>query len=141
MTFSEIVKNGCAEWQLPITDEAVTRILRAKAKFSLATEAADPDFAAHAQVNKAVCHKAITRLAGGTVGGKVLYASAPIKELAFGLTHADPRKLTFGQMANMYTGEAYTTLDKLAKIRQGATSGNKAEEKDAHRKCICLLVR
>ena len=28
MTFSEIVKNGCAEWQLPITDEAVARMER-----------------------------------------------------------------------------------------------------------------
>ncbi len=28
MTFAEIVKNGCNEWNLPITDEAVTRMER-----------------------------------------------------------------------------------------------------------------
>jgi hypothetical protein len=28
MTFSEIVKNGCAEWQLPVTDEAIARMER-----------------------------------------------------------------------------------------------------------------
>ena len=28
MTFSEIVKNGCQEWQLPVTDEAVERMER-----------------------------------------------------------------------------------------------------------------
>ena len=93
-------------------DEAVERILRAKEKFG-AAPGEMPDFAAHAQINATVCHKAVTRLTEGTLSGKVLYASAPVKELAFGLTHADPRKLTFGQMANMYTGAPYTTLDKL----------------------------
>lgn len=94
-------------------DEAVSRLLRAKAKFGGQYEGAGPDFAAHAALNAAVCRKAITRLSAGTLSGRVLYASAPIKELAFGLTHADPRKLTFGQMANIHTGDAYTTLDKL----------------------------
>lgn len=94
-------------------DEAVGRILRAKAKFSLAEPAAKPDFDAHAAVNKAACLKAVTKLSGGTISGNALYAGAPIKELAFGLTHADPRKLTFGQMANMHTGCAYTTLDRM----------------------------
>jgi len=95
-------------------DDAVARILRAKAKFAITGESAAPDFTAHAALNETVCRKAITRLTEGTLSGKVLYASAPVKELAFGLTHADPRKLTFGQMANMYTGDAYTTLDKLS---------------------------
>lgn len=93
-------------------DEAVSRILRAKEKFG-AEPTAMPDFAAHAALNAAACRKAVTRLTEGTLSGKVLYASAPVKELAFGLTHADPRKLTFGQMANMHTGDPYTTLDKL----------------------------
>ena len=93
-------------------DEAVSRILRAKEKFGAEPTAA-PDFASHAALNAAACRKAVTRLTDGTISGRVLYASAPVKELAFGLTHADPRKLTFGQMANMYTGDAYTTLDKL----------------------------
>ncbi|MBR2943086.1 MAG: glycoside hydrolase family 3 protein [Clostridia bacterium] len=94
-------------------DEAVSRILRAKAKFGAAFEGAAPDFEKHAALNAAVCRKAITRLSHGVLEGRVLYASAPINERAYGLTHADPRKLTFGQMANMYTGDAYTTLDKL----------------------------
>ena len=94
-------------------DEAVSRILREKEKFGAAPRETAPDFAAHAKLNEIVCHKAITRLADGRISGKVLYASAPVREVAFGLTHADPRKLTFGQMANLYTGDAYTTLDKL----------------------------
>ena len=94
-------------------DDAVARILRAKAKFGAAPSENAPDFAAHAALNAKACRKAVTRLTEGTLSGKVLYASAPVKEIAFGLTHADPRKLTFGQMANMYTGDAYTTLDKL----------------------------
>ena len=100
--------------EIPMTriDEAVSRILRAKAKFG--AEPTDvPDFEAHAVLNADVCSKAITRLTEGVLSGKVLYASAPVKELAFGLTHADPRKLTFGQMASLYTGDAYTTLDKI----------------------------
>jgi len=95
-------------------DDAVARILRAKEKFGNTDGGAAPDFAAHAALNKTVCRKAVTCLTEGEITGRVLYASAPVKELAFGLTHADPRKLTFGQMANMYTGDAYTTLDKLA---------------------------
>ena len=94
-------------------DNAVENILRAKAKFGSTAGAPAPDWAAHAALNTAVCRKAVTRLSHGVLEGRVLYASAPIKELAFGLTHADPRKLTFGQMANMHTGCAYTTLDKL----------------------------
>ena len=93
-------------------DEAVERILRAKAKFGAEPTAA-PDFAEHAALNAKACRMAITRLTEGELTGKVLYASAPVNELAFGLTHADPRKLTFGQMANIYTGAPYTTLDKL----------------------------
>lgn len=101
--------------EIPMTriDDAVARILRAKAKFGAAPSETAPDFAAHAALNKTACSKAITRLCGKTITGKVLYASAPVKELAFGLTHADPRKLTFGQMANMHTGDAYTTLDQV----------------------------
>lgn len=94
-------------------DQAVEHLLQAKAKFGGGASAMEPHFAAHGELNKAVCRKAITRLAEGGISGKTLYASAPVKELAFGLTHADPRKLTFGQMAHQYTGDSYTTLDKL----------------------------
>ncbi len=98
-------------------DEAVDRLLAAKARFGGANAQAAPDFAAHAALNRALCRKAVTRLTPGTLSGRVLYASAPIDELAFGLTHADPRRLTFGEMAGMHTGEAYTTLDRLQAAR------------------------
>lgn len=94
-------------------DHAVERLLRAKAKFGGGASDAEPDFAAHAALNKAVCQKAVTRLSCGQISGRILYAGAQVNELAFGLTHADPRKLSFGQMANQYTGDSYTTLDKL----------------------------
>lgn len=94
-------------------DDAVAHVLRAKQKFAAIDAAAAPDFAAHAALNRAVCRKAVTRLTEGVLTGRVLYASVPVSELAFGLTHADPRKLTFGEMAGMYTGCAYATLDHL----------------------------
>lgn len=94
-------------------DDAVARVLRAKQKFAGAEESAAPDFPAHAALNRTACQRAVTRLSPGLLSGRVLYASAPVKELAFGLTHADPRKLTFGQMAGMYTGCPQATLDQL----------------------------
>ena len=94
-------------------DEAVAHVLAGKAAFCSRPAQTEPDFAAHAALNAEVCRRAVTRISGSTATGRVLYASAPVKELAFGLTHADPRQLTFGQMAAMHTGGAYTTLDKL----------------------------
>lgn len=94
-------------------DDAVNRLLRAKARFGGPYVQATIDTQAHAALNAQVCRKAITRLAPGCIVGKAIFASAPVKELAFGLTHADPRKLTFGQMANQYTGDPFITLDKL----------------------------
>ena len=94
-------------------DDAVAHILRAKKKFGGPYTEAQPDFAAHEALNADACRRAVTRLSEGCIEGKALYASAPVNELAFGLTHADPRKLTFGQMANIHTGDAYTTLDKV----------------------------
>ena len=94
-------------------DEAVAHVLAGKAVYCHRPAQPTPDYAAHAALSAQVCRRAVTRLSGGTVSGRVLYASAPGKELAFGLTHADPRRLTFGQMAAMHTGCAYTTLDRL----------------------------
>ncbi len=99
-------------------DDAVARLLRAKKKFGGPYADIEFDAGAHAALNAAVCGKAITRLAPGAVGGSVLYASAPVKELAFGLTHADPRKLTFGQMASRHTGDPFLSLDKLGDAAQ-----------------------
>jgi len=101
------------ELPMECIDRAVDRIVKAKAKFGGAQTETLPDFAQHAAVNAEICRKAVTRLAPGRITGKALYASAPVRELAFGLTHADPRKLTFGQMANAYTGAPFTSLDKL----------------------------
>lgn len=94
-------------------DEAVAHVLAGKAVYCNRPAHPAPDYAAHAALNVEVCRRAVTRLSGGTVSGRVLYASAPVGEQAFGLTHADPRRLTFGQMAAMHTGGAYTTLDRL----------------------------
>ncbi|MBR5287658.1 MAG: beta-N-acetylhexosaminidase [Clostridia bacterium] len=101
--------------ELPMAciDEAVAYVLKAKEKFGGPYEDAVIDAENHAVINQAVCAKAVTCLAPGGMTGKALYASAPVKELAFGLTHADPRKLTFGQMANMHTGDSFAYLDKL----------------------------
>ena len=96
-------------------DEAVAHVLAGKAVYCNRPAQPAPDYAAHAALNAEVCRRAVTRLSGGTVSGRVLYASAPGRDLAFGLTHADPRQLTFGQMAAMHTGCAYTTLDRLDK--------------------------
>ena len=101
------------ELPMECIDKAVEYVLKAKARFGGPYADAELETEKNAAINKAVCAKAITRLAPGGLAGKVLYASAPVKEIAFGLTHADPRKLTFGQMANMHTGDAYTYLDKL----------------------------
>ncbi|MBR5225680.1 MAG: beta-N-acetylhexosaminidase [Clostridia bacterium] len=101
------------ELPMECIDKAVSYVLKAKAKFGGPYEDAALETEKNAALNAKVCRKAITTLADGAIKGKVLYASAPVKEIAFGLTHADPRKLTFGQMANMYTGAPYTTLDKL----------------------------
>lgn len=94
-------------------DEAVNRLLRAKARFGGPYAQATIAIQAHGALNAEVCRKAITRLAPGVIVGKALYASAPVKELAFGLTHADPRRLTFGQMANLCTGDSFISLDQL----------------------------
>lgn len=101
------------ELPMECIDRAVAHVLKAKEKFGGPYDDVTPEFAKHARINEEVCRKAVTRLTPGEIKGRVLYASAPVKELAFGLTHADPRKLTFGQMANMHTGDSFTSLDKL----------------------------
>ncbi len=101
------------ELPMECIDRAVDYVLKAKAKFGGPYADTELETEKNAAINQAVCAKAITRLAPGGIEGRALYASAPVKEIAFGLTHADPRKLTFGQMANMYTGDPFTTLDKL----------------------------
>ena len=104
------------ELPMECIDQALSYVLKAKAKFGGPYEEAALETEKNAALNAEVCRKAVTRLAPGEIKGKVLYASAPVREIAFGLTHADPRKLTFGQMANMYTGAPYTTLDKLEEV-------------------------
>ncbi|MGN0779102.1 MAG: beta-N-acetylhexosaminidase [Aristaeellaceae bacterium] len=99
-------------------DDAVARVLRAKQQFAGMEAGTEPDFVGHAALNREVCRKAVTRLTEGVITGRILYASAPVQERAFGLTHADPRKLTFGQMAGMYTGCAHTTLDRLSEASE-----------------------
>lgn len=83
-------------------EEAVARILRVKEKFIMNQQDCSPDFAVHQALNEAVCGKAATaqKPQGNVLTGRVLCASAEITELAFGLTHADPRRRSFGDMAS-----------------------------------------
>lgn len=93
-------------------DEAVSRILALKEKYG-AFPAAAPDFAAHAALNAKASLRAATWLTDSRtpIGGRVLCVSAPVRELAFGLTHADPRAIPFAQMAGDALGAPWAMLD------------------------------
>lgn len=82
-------------------DEALRYVLAAKEKYCTAQSEKMPDFAAHARLNAQACREAVTTLtpARGALSGRVLCASAPVREVAFGLTHGDPRSLSFAKMA------------------------------------------
>ena len=100
------------ELSMARVDEAVGRILAAKEKFGAITPAA-PDFAADAALNAEACSRAATWLTAchTPLAGRVLCVSAPIHELAFGLTHADPRAVPFAQMAGEALGAPWAMLD------------------------------
>ena len=93
-------------------DEAVSRVLAAKAVYC-GCPAPAPDAGEHAALCREVCRRAVTRIADGVVSGCVLYACAPQADPGNGLTHADPRRLSFSQMAAMHTGCAGISLDRL----------------------------
>ena len=93
-------------------DEAVSRILAFKEKYGKDFPAA-PDFAAHAQINQTACRRAATWLTAcrEPISGSVLCVGAPVYELAFGLTHADPRAIPFAQLAGEALGAPWAMLD------------------------------
>lgn len=82
-------------------DQAVARVLAAKAKYCEKGARPAPDFDAHKRLNDTVCRLAATALTPlqGALSGRVLCASAPVRELAFGLKQSDPRGISFSQFA------------------------------------------
>lgn len=100
--------------ELPMAriDEAVSRILALKKKYA-AFSAAEPDFAAHAELCRQANQRAATWLTPcrDLLSGRVLCVSAPVRELAFGLTHADPRAVSFAQIAGEALGAPWALLD------------------------------
>lgn len=93
-------------------DEAVSRILAFKKKYAKAPQGM-PDFAAHAELNRQVSLRAATCMIPGEklLSGRVLCLSAPVRELAFGLTHADPRVTPFAQTAGEALNMPWQILD------------------------------
>lgn len=93
-------------------DEAVSRILALKEKYAAFTPAV-PDFAAHSALNEEACLRAATWLTNcrTPLEGRVLCVGAPVRELAFGLTHADPRAVPFAQIAGEALGAPWAMLD------------------------------
>lgn len=111
----EALYQAALSGELPMEriDEAVGRILAAKARFCTPAPSEQPDFAAHAALNAEVCQSAATLLVPCEEGltGRVLCASAPVRELAFGLTHADHRARTFADLAGEYLNAPQCVLD------------------------------
>ena len=110
----EALYQAALQGELPMAriDEAVARILAAKEKYGAFSPAA-PDFAAHAALNADASQRAATWLTSCRmpVEGRALCVSAPVRELAFGLTHADPRAVPFAQMAGEALGAPWAMLD------------------------------
>ena len=65
------------------------------------------------KINAETCRRAATRLtqAQAPLSGRVLCVGAPVRELAFGLTHADPRAIPFAQIAGDALGTPWAMLD------------------------------
>ncbi len=93
-------------------DEAVARILAFKQKYAEGFDA-QPDFSAHAQLNREACRRSATWLTGcrEPISGRMLCVGAPVRELAFGLTHADPRATPFAQIAGEAIDAPWAMLD------------------------------
>lgn len=110
----EALYQAALSGELPMAriDEAVARILAAKEKFGVFSPV-EPDFAAHAALNAEVCLRAATWLTDSRapIDGRVLCVSAPVRELAFGLTHADPRAIPFAQLAGEALHAPWAMLD------------------------------
>lgn len=110
----EALYQAALQGELPMAriDEAVARIAALKEKYACFIPVA-PDFAAHAALNAEASLRAATWLTPcrAPIKGRVLCVSAPVHELAFGLTHADPRALPFAQMAGEALGAPWAMLD------------------------------
>lgn len=110
----EALYQAALSGELPMEriDDAVSRILALKAKYD-AMPVPQPDFAAHAALNEQACLRAATWLNAcrEPLSGNILCVNAPVHELAFGLTHADPRAIPFAQTAGETLGAPWTLLD------------------------------
>lgn len=98
-------------------DEAVTHILSAKRKYCT-PEVPEPAFEQHAAFNDEISLKAVTEIVPGTLEGKVLCVSAPVRELAYGLGHADPRSQSFAQIAGEELNAPWTALREGEELPQ-----------------------
>jgi len=111
----EALYQAALSGELPMEriDDAVSRILAAKQRFCADVPNELPNFEAHAKLNAEVCRRAATILApfDGDLQGRVLCVAAPVRELAFGLTHADPRVRTFAEMAGEELNAPWVMLD------------------------------
>ncbi|MEE1199925.1 MAG: glycoside hydrolase family 3 protein [Christensenellales bacterium] len=92
-------------------DEAVGRVLKAKSKYCASVPEILPDFEAHSRLNQTISRRAVTRIASGPVTGRLLFAGHPTKAPAYGLEHADPRRMTFEEIACNYAGHSAVSLE------------------------------
>lgn len=90
-------------------DDAVGHILSAKRKYCT-PEVPQPCFEQHAALNADISLRTVTQLVPGLLEGRVLCASAPVRELAYGLGHADPRSQSFAQIAGEELDAPWTLL-------------------------------
>jgi len=98
-------------------DEAVARILDAKRKYCT-PETLEPAFEEHAALNDELSLKAVTELVPGTLEGRVLCVSAPVRELPYGLGHSDPRSQSFAKLAGEELSARWTDLQDGEELPQ-----------------------
>ena len=113
----EALLQAAQSGELPMEriDEAVGRVLRLKAWLAEQAAAREPDFEKHAKLNAQVCERAVTALTplDAPISGRIVCTSAPVRELAYGLTHADPRSQSFAEIAGALLNAPRAALDGL----------------------------
>ncbi len=113
---------AAASGEIPMAriDDAVARVAAAKRKVCARTPAEAPDFTAHEALNAHVCRASATALTplSGALTGRVLCASARGAEVAYGLTHGDPRRTAFYQFASGALGVPGCALEEVDCARE-----------------------
>jgi beta-N-acetylhexosaminidase len=122
---SQAVQRSCLEalyqaalsGEIPMEriDDAVSHVLAAKQAFCTDEPAPVPDQQAFAELNRRACRMSATWIGDcrEPLSGRILCTSAPVRELAFGLTHADPRSQSFAECAGQYLQTDYAALDRI----------------------------